>query len=169
MKRSLLLSSILIASTSTTVLATTNTFQATITGFSEPIIAETTPLNFGKIALDLGSSCIMNSAGAITGDCDAADANISIGAVTVSGLAPNSAMNITVTGSAGSNVTFTSNSAADDGNSTATLADGVETAYTTSNGGDNIAIAVFGTMTVDTALSSGVEYTADYTVEVAFQ
>jgi len=85
MKRSLLLSSILIAATSTTVLATTNTFQATILGFSEPVINETNALHFGKIALDAGSSCIMDDAGAITGDCDAADPLISIGEITVSG------------------------------------------------------------------------------------
>jgi hypothetical protein len=169
MKRSLLLSSILIAATSTTVLATTNTFQATILGFSEPTIEQTTALHFGKIALDLGSSCVMDDTGVVSGDCDAADSEISIGAIKVSGLAPNSAMNITVTGSAGDNVTFTSSSSANDGASTVSLTDGAQTGYTTSNGGDDIEIAVFGTMTVNTALTSGGEYTADYTVEVDFQ
>jgi hypothetical protein len=169
MKRSLLLSSILIAATSTTALATTNTFQATIIGFSEPTIEQTTPLHFGKVALDLGSECIMDNTGVVSGDCDAADANISIGAITVSGLAPNSAMNITVSGSVGSNVTFLSSSIANDGTSNVPLTNAAITGYTTSNDGDDIEIAVFGTMTVNTALSSGIDYTADYTVEVDFQ
>ena len=111
----------------------------------------------------------MDNAGAITGDCDASDANIQLGALTVSGLAPNSAMNITVSGSSSSNLTFAPVTTATDSTTTVTTADGVASAFTTDASATDIGINVYGAMNVDTALTAGASYTVDYTVDVSFQ
>ncbi len=169
MTKRILLGAALIAATTSTVFAATETFQATITGFSEPTISPVNPLNFGQIALFAGASCIMDSTGVVSGDCDAADADIQIGELTITDLAPSSAMNISVTGSSGTNVSFVSSSSATDGTTTVNFGDGAATGFTTDSSATDIALNVFGTMTVDSALTSGVAYTADYTVEVVFQ
>ncbi|MEW6994982.1 hypothetical protein AADZ84_12015 [Colwelliaceae bacterium MEBiC 14330] len=169
MTKKILLGAALLAATTSTAFAATETFQATITGFSEPSISESSPLNFGQIALFASASCVMDSAGVVTGDCDAADSNIQIGEITITGLAPSSAMNITVSGSSGSNVSFVSSSSATDGTTTVNFGDSTATGFTTDSSATDIALNVFGTMTVDSALTSGQAYTADYTVEVVFQ
>lgn len=169
LNKKILLPLSLIALSSTSLLASNQTFQATVTGWSEPTFAETQALHFGKIRLANGSSCTMSSAGAVTGDCDASDANIKLGKITVSGLAPTSAMNITVTGAAGTNVTFTSSSSATDGTTTVAVPDNTVTAFTTDGSGTDIVIDVFGTMAVTSALTANTAYTADYTVDVSFQ
>ncbi len=169
MTKKILLGAALIAATTSTVFAATETFQATITGFSEPSISPVSPLNFGQIALFTNASCTMTSTGVVSGDCDAADSNIQIGELTITGLAPTSAMNISVTGSSGTNVSFVSSSSATDGTTSINFGDGAATGFTTDSSATDIALNVFGTMTVDSALTSGVAYTADYTVEVVFQ
>ncbi|MBQ4863619.1 hypothetical protein J8L98_18210 [Pseudoalteromonas sp. MMG013] len=168
MNNKLLLSAVL-ALSSTSLLASNQTFQASINGWSEPTFAETNALHFGKIRLAAGSACTMDNAGAVTGDCDASDANIQLGGITVSGLAPNSAMNITVSGSSSANLTFAPATTATDGTSTETTADGVASAFTTDGSASDITINVYGQMTVDTALTAGGDYDVDYTVDVSFQ
>ncbi|GMM84948.1 hypothetical protein [Pseudoalteromonas sp. MTN2-4] len=169
MNKKLLFSAALLAATSSSIFASSDTFQATISGWSEPTFAQTSALNFGKIRLAATSSCTMDNAGAVTGDCDASDANIQIGGVTVSGLAPNSAMNITVTGSSSANLTFAPVTTATDGTSSTTTADGVASAFTTDASATDITISVYGTMTVDNALTADGNYSVDYTVDVSFQ
>ncbi len=152
-----------------TVLAASQTYQATIDGWNEATIAETTGLNFGKIRPSAGSTCTMDNAGAVTGNCDASDADLALGAINVTGLAPSTAMNITVTGSSSANLTFAAAGAATDGTSNVTTANGVASAFTTDASGTDITLSVFGVMTVDTALNPGDEYQVDYTVDVSFQ
>jgi hypothetical protein len=126
--------------------------------------------HFGALQTASGSACSMDNAGAVTGACDASNANIALGVVTVSGLLANSAVNVTVNGSSGSNVTFVST--VDIQNATGThnaIADNTATAVTTNGSGDDLSINVYGTMTVDTDLTPGTEYTADYVVDVTFQ
>ena len=168
MNKKILVSAVL-ALSSTTLFASNQTFQASINGWSEPTFAETNALHFGKIRLASGSTCTMDNAGAVTGDCDASDANIQLGGITVSGLAPNSAMNITVSGSSSANLTFAPATTATDGTSTETTANGVATAFTTDGSASDITINVYGQMSVDTALTAGADYSVDYTVDVSFQ
>ena len=111
----------------------------------------------------------MDNAGAVSGDCDASDANIQLGGITVSGLAPNSAMNITVSGSTGTNLTFAPVTTATDGTTSVTTADNVASAFTTDASATDITVSVYGDMTVDSTLTAGAAYTVDYTVDVSFQ
>lgn len=154
---------------STGVMAASQTLQATIEGWNEATITEDTPLHFGKIRPTAGSACTMDNAGAVTGNCDASDANLALGAITVTGLAASTAMNITVTGSSSANLTFAAASTATDGTSNVNTTDGNTSAFTTDATGSDITMSVYGVMTVDTALTAGQSYDVDYTVDVSFQ
>ena len=151
-------------------LAASETFQATVNAISDASIAQTTALHFGAMQPTVGSVCTMDDAGAVTGNCDVSNGNIAIGLITVSGLTANTPMNVNVTGSAGTNVTFVATF--DVNNATGThdgVADNTVTAITTNGTADDLLIDVYGQMTVDTALTPGSSYTADYTVDVTFQ
>lgn len=170
MKNIRILSIATLVSFSSFSFAANETFQATVDAVSDATITQTTPLHFGAIQTASGSVCSMDNTGTITGACDASNANISLGVVTVSGLLANSAVNVTVSGSSGSNVSFVST--VDINNATGThnaVSDNTLTAVTTNGTGDDLAINVYGAMTVDTDLTPGQEYTADYVVDVTFQ
>jgi len=169
MKYKIIAASALLALSSASTLAADQVFQANINGWSEPTFAQNDALHFGKIRLTAGSVCVMDNAGAVTGDCDTSDADIQLGDITVSGLAPSSAMNITVTGGSSANLTFVPVATATDGTTTETTADGVASGFTTDASSTDIALNVYGQMTVDTALTGLVAYTVDYTVDVSFQ
>lgn len=150
--------------------AANDTFQATVNAISDSSIAQTTALHFGAMQPTASSICTMDSSGVVTGACDASNGNIALGVVTVSGLIANTALNVTVSGSSGANVTFAST--VDIENAAAAhdaVTDGTLTAVTTNGTGDDLTINVYGNMTVDTALSPGTAYTADYVVDVSFQ
>lgn len=150
--------------------ASSETFQATVNAISDSSIAQTTALHFGAMQPTAGSVCNMDSSGVITGDCDASNGNIALGVVTVSGLIANTPLNVTVSGSSGTNVTFASTvdilNAASAHNA---VVDGTLTAVTTNGSGDDLNINVYGAMTVDSSLTPGNAYTADYVVDVNFQ
>jgi hypothetical protein len=169
MNKKIFAASALLAISSTSLLASNQTFQASVNGWTEPTFAEDSPLHFGKIRLSTSSTCTMDNAGAVSGDCDASDANIQLGGITVSGLAPNSAMNITVSGSTGTNLTFAPVTTATDGTTSVTTADNVASAFTTDASATDITVSVYGDMTVDSTLTAGAAYTVDYTVDVSFQ
>ena len=163
-----LLSLSLVALTSGSVLASNDTYQAVVEAFSEPTFAETTPLNFGKMNVITGSVCTMDNAGAVTGDCDAANASLALGVVTVSGLEKTTSYDITVTGSTGTNITFAAASDASDGSTNLTTADGVAGSFTTDATATDIAVNIYGALTVDTTLTAGSTHNLDYTVDVSF-
>ena len=165
-----LLTTAALLSISTLTFAGSETFLATIEGVEDATIAESIPLHFGAIQPQVGSVCSMDNAGVITGACDASNGNIALGVVTVSGLLASSEVNVTVSGSSGSNVTFAPT--VDINNAVAShdaVADGALAAVTTNGSGDNLEINVYGAMTVDTALAPATAYTASYTVDVTFQ
>lgn len=165
-----LLSAVALMSAATFSLASTETFQATVNAISDSSIAQTTALHFGAMQPTAGSVCSMDASGVITGACDASNGNIALGIVTVSGLIANTPLNVTVTGASGTNVTFAPTvdiqNAAGAHNA---VADGALTAVTTNGTGDDLTINVYGAMTVDTALTPGASYTADYLIDVNFQ
>jgi hypothetical protein len=170
MKNFKILSIAALVSVSTFSFAASETFQATVNAVADATIANTTPLHFGAMQTATGSVCTMDNAGAVTGACDASNANIALGVVTVSGLLANTALDVTVNGSSGSNVTFVST--VDIQNAAGThnaVSDNTTTAVTTNGSGDDLAINVYGTMTVDSDLTAGQAYTADYVVDVTFQ
>ncbi|MEW9799054.1 hypothetical protein [Alteromonas sp. CYL-A6] len=169
MKKSIL-SLALITSFSGSVLAASQTFQASVNAMQDATIAETSALHFGAIQPTALSVCTMDNAGAVSGDCDASDAAINIGLITVSGVAANVPLNVTVTGGSSTELTFAATY--DINNATAThdgITDGTLTAVTTNGLGDDLTIDVYGAMTVDSTLTAGSAYTVDYTVDVAFQ
>ncbi len=165
-----LLSLALLSTLSATSFAANTTFQATVNAISDAAIAQTAALHFGAMQPTFGSQCTMDNTGAVSGACDASNANIAIGLITVSGLIANVPLNVTVTGAPGTNVDF--DAQFDVNNATAThdgIADGTVTAVTTNASGDDLTIDVYGQMQVTTALNPGDSYTADYTVDVSFQ
>ena len=170
MKNFKILSVVALVSVASLSLASSETFQASVNAISDSSIAQTTALHFGAMQPTAGSVCSMDAAGVITGACDASNGNIALGIVTVSGLIANTPLNVTVSGSSGTNVTFSSlidiqNAAA----AHSAVSDGTISAVTTNGTGDNLTINVYGSMTVDTALIPGTSYTADYVVDVNFQ
>ena len=169
--KTLRLTSIIVLTTlSSASFAATQTFQASVDAVADATIAQTTPLHFGAIQTAASSVCTMDNAGAVTGACDASNANINLGVVTVSGVLASSALNVTVTGASGSNVTFVPT--VDIQNATGThnaIANSTLTAVTTNSSADDLTINVYGAMTVDSDLTAGSNYTADYTVDVTFQ
>ncbi len=169
MKKSII-SIALLSAMSTSVFAASEIFSASVNAVEDASIAESAPLHFGAIQTAATSVCTMDSTGAVSGACDASDINIAIGEVTVSGVLANVPLNVTVTGGAGTNVTFAATY--DINNAAAThdgITDGTLTAVTSNGVGDDLTIDVYGSMTVDTALTPGDTYTADYTVDVTFQ
>jgi hypothetical protein len=169
MKKRLIALALLSAASGSSIAATA-TYTASVNAISDASITNTTPLHFGAMQPQVGAACTMADDGSVGGDCDAADANIAIGLVTVSSLSANTPMNITVTGSGGANVDF---DAEYDINNAASphinIADSTTTSITTNATADDITIDVYGVMTVTTALTPGSTYTADYVVDVTFQ
>ncbi|WDE00013.1 hypothetical protein [Thalassomonas actiniarum] len=158
----------LLALTSTAALASESSYFATVKAFTEPTFAEATAMHFGKMNVIVGSVCTMDAAGAVTGDCDAADAAITQGEITVSGLEKSTAYNITVTGEAGASLTYTTAAEASDGTTTVTTADGVASAFTTDASATDIAVKLYGALAVTTELVAGSDNTVGYTVNVSF-
>jgi hypothetical protein len=161
----------LASSFSASVLAVDGVYQANVEALNEPTLTNSAILHFGSIAPTAGSSCDMDTAGAVTGDCDLADAAILIGEVTLTDLIASTDLTVNVTGSTGSNITFTPiwdiNSAG------AGDADGIAAATATNISVDasatTITLDIYGGIAVDTTLTGGTAYTADYTVNVVFQ
>ncbi|GMM68355.1 hypothetical protein MTsDn1_16500 [Alteromonas sp. MTD1] len=169
MKKRLIALALLSAASGSSIAASAN-YNATVNAISDANIENTTPLHFGAMQPQVGAACVMATGGAVTGDCDATDANISIGLVTVSSLSANTPMNITVTGTDGTNVGFDADYNINNAQGTHTgIADGTQTAIITNGTADDITIDVFGTMTVLQALTPGSTYVAEYTVDVSFQ
>jgi hypothetical protein len=163
MKNKILLSAAILAATSTTIFAASETFQATVTAFQEPTIDDTTEINFGKINPAANSVCTMDSAGAVTGAC-IADGN-QAGVVTISGLSANTTMNFTITGAADTVLSYVPT--ADIGGTLYTNA--TSSTFTVDGSGTDVTAAVFGTLTVGAAdLTSGATVTTGYTVDVTF-
>jgi len=153
------------------VLAVDGVYQATIDALNEPTLTNTAALHFGAIAPTVGSSCDMDTAGAVTGDCDLTHASILIGEVSLTDLVASTDLTVNVTGSSSANLTFVPiwdiNSAGvgdADG-----IADGVATNISVDGVPTTITLDVYGGMTVDVALTGGNTYTVDYTVNVVFQ
>lgn len=88
----------LLTLTSASVMAASETYQATVTALTEPTITEVAALNFGSIVPTVTSTCNMDNAGTVTGECDASDANILIGEISLTDLVANTALTVTVTG-----------------------------------------------------------------------
>jgi hypothetical protein len=163
----------LLSAASTSSNAADATFTATVNAISDAGIAQTTALHFGAMQPTVGAACTMADTGVVTGDCDAANANIAIGLITVSGLTANVPLNISVQGIAGTNVTFVPeydiNGAAAASDNNAENSPSTPVAITTNATGDNLLLDIYGVMTVTTALTPGQAYTSDYTVDVSFQ
>jgi len=168
MNKKVLLPISLLAMTSASIFASNATYQATITSYTEPTLAPTTALDFGKILPTAGSVCTMDNAGAVTGQCDAAG-TATLGVVTLSGMTKNAAMNLTVTGSTTGPLTFVATSTATGGTAPVTTANGTPSALTVDATGSDVVVDVYGQMTADSQLTSGTAYQVDYTVAIDFQ
>ncbi|GAA0854842.1 hypothetical protein [Aliiglaciecola litoralis] len=169
MKRILTVTMLTLASTS--AMAASETYQATVTALTEPTITEVAALNFGSIVPTATSSCNMDATGTVTGECDVSDVNILIGEVSLTDLTANTALTVTVSGSSSANLTFDADwdvNSAGTGNADG-IADSIATNITVDGSGTTITLDVYGDITVDTGLTSGNSYTVDYTVDVVFQ
>jgi len=150
--------------------AAVETFTASVTALTEPTIVNGTPIVFGTMGLAVGSACVMDNAGGVTGDCDATDVNIAVGGITISNLITSSNISITVATGVGANVTYTP--VYDIAGAVAAVSDApadIAQSVTVAAGDADIVLTNFGTMSVDTTLDAGIAYTADYNVTVVFE
>jgi hypothetical protein len=143
-------------------------FQATIDALNEPTVSETAALHFGAIAPTVGSSCAMDTAGAVTGDCDLTHASILIGEVSLTDLVASTDLTVNVTGGELTFAPVWDINSAGVGN-----ADGIAANTPTNISVDGlpttITLDIYGGMSVNLALTGGNTYTVDYTVNVVFQ
>jgi hypothetical protein len=160
----------LASAVSTSVLATTETYNATVIGLAEPTIAETAALNFGTMGLVAGSSCVMDNAAVLTGDCDAADAAALAGIITISTVTAGTNLAVTVATGVGSKVTYvpTFDIAGGTANVTNAAAD-TPASVTVDGTPSDIVLTLFGSMTVDTDVIAGDTEIAPYAVTVVFE
>lgn len=155
--------------------ADVTTGNVNVTAFSALTFVEDLTVNFGQISPTVGSTCVMDSAGAVTGPCTNVGSVQQTGQITVSGLASSSNVLITITGDndnadvdflAAASIEMNSGSAGAE----ATLADGVQSApLATTAGAEDIVATVYGTLDVATALTGGQNYTTTYTLDVSYQ
>ncbi len=150
--------------------AASETFNATVDALQDATISETTPLNFGAIQPAAGSQCQMDNAGAVTLDCESGDAGIALGVINVTDLFADSPLTVSVVGGSGTNVSFVADADILGGTATVSaIGDNTNANVTVNSSGDDLTINVFGTVTVDNALTAGATETAPYTVNVNFQ
>lgn len=153
------------------VFAVDGVYQATVTALNEPTLTNTAALHFGSIAPTIGSACTMDTAGAVTGDCNLADANILIGAVTLTDLIASTDLTVTLTGSSSAELQFDpvwdiNDAGTGDADG---LADAAATPVSVDGTATTITLDVYGAVSVLAALTGGTDYTVDYTVNVVFQ
>lgn len=156
--------------------ADVTTGNVNVTAFSALNFVEDLVVNFGQIPPTVGSTCVMDVAGTVTGPCTNVGAIQQAGQITVSGLAAASNVLITVTGEndnslidflAAASIEMNSGSAGAE----ATLSDGIQSAplATTAGAAENIVATVYGTLDVATVLTGGLNYATTYTLDVSYQ
>lgn len=152
------------------------TGNVNVTAFATLNFVEDLVVNYGQIPPSVGSTCVMDNAGAITGPCTNVGSVQQAGQITVSGLSAASNVLITITGDNDNNeVDFLA--AADiemnagSAGAEATLSDGIQSAPLTTTAGtaENIVATVYGTLDVATALTGGQNYATTYTLDVTYQ
>ncbi len=149
-------------------MAASQTGTAQVTAFSDPTITEDIVVEFGLIPPTVGTTCSIDVSGALTaGPCLGTQA---AGQFTISALLASSALTLTVTGasSGGSEVTYVASASAADGTTTLPLTDGAGSTFTTTGVPADIVITTFGSMSVNSALTPGVQYQVTYTVDVVY-
>lgn len=156
--------------------ADVTTGNVNVTAFSSLNFVEDLVVNFGQIPPTVGSTCVMDAAGAVTGPCTNVGSVQQAGQITVSGLAAASNVLITVTGENDNNEVDFLAAAVIEMNSgsagvEATLSDGIQSAplATTAGAAENIVATVYGTLDVATLLTGGQNYTTTYTLDVSYQ
>ncbi|WP_423895844.1 hypothetical protein [Candidatus Pelagadaptatus aseana] len=154
--------------------AVSATGTATVTSFADPTITPGADTDFGLIPLTVGATCAMDNAGTVTGSCIDPGGVQSMGDFTISGLQPSVAVRFTLTGgdSAGSEITFTAAGEADDGTTTLSLVDSIQSnvgTFTTTAVPDNIVVTVFGDILVNSALTANTTYNMTYTLDVVYE
>ncbi|GEM_PF-875881 len=156
--------------------ADVTTGNVNVTAFATLNFVEDLVVNYGQIPPSVGSTCVMDAAGAVTGPCTDVGAVQQAGQITVSGLAAASNVLVTITGDNDNNeVDFlaTANLEMNSGSAgaEATITDGIQSAPLTTTAGtaENIVATVYGTLDVATALTGGQNYTTTYTLDVTYQ
>ena len=133
---------------------------------------EDTEVHFGEVPVDIGSNCVMDNAGAVTGDCTNVTGNQTSGQITVSGVLETSNVVITITGdSDGTGIDFAASADIEmdsaSGGAEAALTNGtVSGALTVTS--DDIVATVYGTLSVAETLTAGTEYSTNYTLDVTY-
>lgn len=150
--------------------AATEQFQATVNAYTPATIAQVNELHFGSILPIAGATCSMDASGAISGQCDASDANISQAQISISGLFTNQAMSISIAGSANTEMSFTPTS-----NVTGAVSDvvglgnGVVQNIVTAESDPDLVVTVYGDISLLENLTPGSSHTIDFTVTIDFQ
>ncbi|MEW9797069.1 hypothetical protein [Alteromonas sp. CYL-A6] len=130
-------------------------------------LTQTVPLHFGSVSGQAGYSCVLDSRGTISGDCNATDTNILMGQITVTDILRNSQVEVIINGSSNASLTFVPTAEVSGGKGgRAVITDGQSVIIDTKGGGNELVIDIYGVLTIQSDLGAGATYTADYTVHV---
>lgn len=153
-------------------IAQTQTFTASVTPIANISITENTPLNFGEIPFANGSSCTIDVASTLAGDCIGTNITPSTGIIDVAGLPPSSNVDVTVAGTTENNLTLaTAGDVIGDvvaGANTYTN-NAVLTVSTDGTAAPAVQVRVGGALTANASLTVGSPLTVSYSVTVALQ
>lgn len=130
-------------------------------------LVEVSPVHFGSVSGQLGLSCSMSQFGVISGDCDATDSEISIGQIVVTNLPRNGNIEVILTGSSNTSLSYAPVAELIGSKSGTTFIYDNQPVYVRSKGnGADFTINVFGNITVQSNLNLRQPYTVDYTLQV---
>ncbi|GMM68302.1 hypothetical protein MTsDn1_15970 [Alteromonas sp. MTD1] len=130
-------------------------------------LVEVSPVHFGSVSGQLGLSCSMSQFGVISGDCDATDTEISIGQIVVTNLPRNGLIEVILTGSSNTSLSYEPVAELIGAKSGTTFLYDNQPVYVRAKGnGADFTINVFGNITVQSNLNLRQPYTVDYTLQV---
>lgn len=156
----------LASTVSISALATTETFTANVTGLVEPAIANSAAVDFGDMALAVGSTCTMDNAAATTGDC--ANTGGVVGAIEVTSLTIGTRLTVLLETGVGANVTYVPEFDLTGAVSAVTSAP-ADVPVSVVASATSMDIVAFGALSVTTALTAAGAFTASYDVTVDFE
>lgn len=130
-------------------------------------LLEVSPIHFGSVRGQLGLSCSMSQFGVISGDCDATDGEISMGQIIVTNLPRNGSIEVILTGSSNSSLSYAPVAELVGAKSGTTfLYDNQPVIVRSKGNGADFTINVFGNITVQSNLNLRQPYTVDYSLQV---
>ncbi|MEW9799057.1 hypothetical protein [Alteromonas sp. CYL-A6] len=151
-------------------LAGSQVFQAQVKAYDEPGLTEQTSLNFGTLTALDSASCSLSENNTLSGQCDNANGDAGVAAISLSGLVANQPYQVTVTSISNDNIAFSpSIGQMIDDVMVVSAGDGEAMLVSVSEAEADAALRVYGDLSVLQPLEAGQTYHFSYTIEVNFQ